>query len=84
MCTRQLHSRCNSLCGPGGIPCCAPPRTSGLFGLQPSAFSLLLVQPGFDFLCVTLVVEGQQAVQDGTPGGFADGRAHALLDVVDA
>ncbi len=36
------------------------------------------------FLGVALVVEFQQALQDFTTGGFADGEADALLGVVEA
>lgn len=49
------------------------------------AFGLaLLVQPGFDFFGVALMVQGKQAVEDDATGGLADGVAHVLLGRMEA
>jgi len=42
------------------------------------------MQAGFDFFGVALVVERQEAVEDGAAGGFADGVALPLLGDVEA
>jgi hypothetical protein len=42
------------------------------------------MQAGFDFFGVALVVEGEEAVEDGAAGGLAEGVALALLGGVEA
>ena len=44
----------------------------------------LLVEAGFDFFGVALVVEGEEAVEDGAAGGLAQRVALALLGGVEA
>jgi hypothetical protein len=41
------------------------------------------MQAGFDFFGVALVVEGEEAVEDGAAGGLAEGVALALLGGVE-
>ena len=42
------------------------------------------VEAGFEFFGVPLVVESEEAVEDGAAGGFAEGVAFALLGGVEA
>ena len=42
------------------------------------------MQPGFDFFLIALVVEGQQAVEDGAAGGLADRVAYSLFGFVES
>jgi hypothetical protein len=56
----------------------------GLFLFACGFLRAFFVQAGLDLFLVTLVVEGEEAVEDGATGGLAEGVALALLGGVEA